>query len=81
MKRLVTYRELLHELGYTDISVVDGVERGFPLVGHSDLLDYFPVEARPPKMTVDELRSSSRWSSRATSSSTLSSTSNSLDMA
>eukprot|EP00971_Amphidinium_carterae_P302978 6020062-Amphidinium_carterae.1 len=63
------------------MAVADGVENGFPLVGQSDLLDYFPVESRPPRMTVDELRSSSRWSSRATASSMLSSASRSLDVA
>ena len=51
-KRLLLWRELLQEIGYPDIAIIDEVEQGLPLTGWMAQSGVFPLHARAPSMSV-----------------------------
>ena len=54
-KRLLMMREILQDLGYTDVGVVNAIIKGFDLVGPSDDCPALPATFQPASVTIDEL--------------------------
>ena len=54
-KRLLLMREMLTELGYRDVTLVDGLISGFCLVGQTPDAAAFPSTFQPALLTEDDL--------------------------
>ena len=55
-KRLLLWKEILTELEYPDVKVIDEIIRGFPMTGWVEESGVFQPDVRPPEMTVQQLK-------------------------
>ena len=55
-KRLLLWREMLAELNYPDLKVIDEVLKGFPMTGWTEESGVFEPDVRPPSITVQQLK-------------------------
>eukprot|EP00971_Amphidinium_carterae_P078718 1557318-Amphidinium_carterae.1 len=63
-KRLLVLKGILAKHSYKDMKIVEDMAVGFRLTGMQNVVEVFPVESRPPKYTVAELRSAAHWMNR-----------------
>ena len=54
-KRLLLWKEILTDLHYPDVSVVDDIVKGFPITGWSKKTGVFQTNVRKPDYGVDQL--------------------------
>ena len=54
-KRLLLWREILEDLGYPDVQVVDQMIKGFPLTGWAAKTHSFEKQVRRPDLSLDQL--------------------------
>lgn len=54
-KRLLLWREILEELEYPDVAVIDDIVAGFPLTGWAPKTKVFEPRVKKPKLNVPEL--------------------------
>ena len=59
-KRLLLWKEILHELNYSDCSVVDDICKGFPLTGWAKKTDVFESCVRKPEHSLEQLKKKSK---------------------
>ena len=55
-KRLLLWKEMLAEMQYPDVKVIDEVLRGFPMTGWTEESGVFEPDVRPPSITVQQLK-------------------------
>ena len=55
-KRLLLWREILSELEYPDVKIIDEILQGFPMTGWVNESGVFQQDVRPPEMTVQQLQ-------------------------
>ena len=55
-KKLLLFKEMLSDLNYADVVVVDDIISGFSLTGWARSTGVFDVKIRPPSLTVEQLQ-------------------------
>ena len=55
-KRLLLFKEILTDLNYSDVSVVDDIVAGFQLTGWAPKTGVFDQDVRRPQLTIDQLQ-------------------------
>ena len=55
-KKLLLFKEMLSDLNYADVAVVDDIIAGFSLTGWARSTGVFDVKIRPPSLTVEQLQ-------------------------
>ena len=55
-KRLLLFKEILTDLNYSDVAVVDDIGSGFQLTGWAPKTGVFDEDVRRPQLTLDQLK-------------------------
>ena len=55
-KRLLLFKEILTDLNYSDVAVVDDIVSGFQLTGWAPKTGVFDEDVRRPQLTLDQLK-------------------------